>query len=69
MLLQVPEAHRNQVIHLHQQSKSAASMTKFRQGDDHCEKVLELAKLTYTYKITLGFRQICCRSVRPICLP
>ena len=55
--------HRNHFFGLYQQNKSSESKVKFRQASNHCERVLEAAKLAYATKtkesITsqkLGFR-------------
>ena len=42
--------HRNHFFHLYQQNKSSESKVKFRQASNHCKRVLEAAKLTYTTK-------------------
>ena len=42
--------HRNHFFCLHQSEKSSNSKVKFRQGSNHCKRVLEAAKLAYSNK-------------------
>ena len=41
---------RNHFLRLYQQSKSSKSKVKFRQASNHCNRVLEAAKLAYASK-------------------
>ena len=41
---------RNHFLRLYQQSKSSKSKVKFRQASNHCNRVLEAAKLAYANK-------------------
>ena len=42
--------HRNHFFHLYQQNKSSESKVKFRQANNHCKGVLEVAKFAYATK-------------------
>ena len=42
--------HRNHFFHLYQQNKSSKSKVKFRQANNHCKGVLEIAKFPYATK-------------------
>ena len=42
--------HRNHFFHLYQQNKSSESKVKFRQANNHCKRVLEVAKFAYATK-------------------
>ena len=42
--------HINHFFRLYQQNKSSESKVKFRQASNHCNRVLEAAKLTYATK-------------------
>ena len=42
--------HRNHFFRLYQQNKSSESKVNFRQASNHCERVLEAAKLAYATK-------------------
>ena len=42
--------HRNHFFHLYQKDKSSDSKVKFRRASNHCERVLEAAKLAYANK-------------------
>ena len=42
--------HRNHFFRLYQREKSSDSKVKFRQASNHCERVLEAAKLAYANK-------------------
>ena len=42
--------HRNHFFHLYQKGKSSESKVKFRQASNHCQRVLEVAKLAYANK-------------------
>ena len=42
--------HRNHFFCLYQKDISSASKVKFRQASNHCERVLEAAKLSYANK-------------------
>ena len=42
--------HRNHFFCLHQQNKSSKFKVKFIQGSNHCNRVLEAAKLAYAKK-------------------
>ena len=42
--------HRNHFFRLYQREKSSDSKVKFRQGSNHCKRVLEAAKVAYANK-------------------
>ena len=42
--------HRNHSFHLYQQNKCSKSKVKFRQVNNHCKSVLEVAKFPYATK-------------------
>ena len=42
--------HRNHFFHLYQQNKPSKSKVKFRQANNHCKRVLEIAKFPYATK-------------------
>ena len=46
----VATVHRNHFFHLYQQNKSSESKVKFRQASNHCNRVLETAKLANANK-------------------